>query len=310
MPLGPQPGSRLREDAAMESATLTVHTEDGRDLEVVVDGPAEGPVLVFHSGTPSGAVSFPILSGPAAARGTRTVSWSRPGYGSSTPQPGRTVASVAADTDAVLRALDVTDFVTLGWSGGGPHALACAALLPDRCRAAALVGGVAPRDATGFDWLAGMGAENLEEFAAAAAGATALEAFLEPVGRSLRSVTAEGIVAGMGDLVDEVDRTATKGEIADWLAASMRRAVAAGTEGWRDDDLAFVDDWGIELSSISCPVSVWQGEHDRMVPDSHARWLAEQIAGATLRLDPAEGHISLMLRSEEILADLLAAAGT
>jgi pimeloyl-ACP methyl ester carboxylesterase len=292
----------------MDTATLTVQTEDGRDLDVVVDGPADGPVLVFHSGTPSGAVSFPILSGPAAARGMRTVSWSRPGYGSSTPQPGRTVGSVAADTDAVLRALDATDFVALGWSGGGPHALACAALLPDRCRAVALVGGVAPYDATGFDWLAGMGAENLEEFAAAAAGATALEAFLEPARSGLAAVTGEGIVAGMGDLVDEVDRTATKGEIADWLAASMRHAMAAGTDGWRDDDLAFVSDWGVELSSISCAVSIWQGEHDRMVPDSHARWLADTIPGATLRLDPAEGHISLMLRSEEILADLLAQA--
>jgi pimeloyl-ACP methyl ester carboxylesterase len=292
----------------MDSATLTLHTEDGRDLDVVVDGPADGPVLVFHSGTPSGAVSFPILSGPAAARGMRTVSWSRPGYGSSTPQPGRTVGSVAADTDAVLRGLDVTDFVTLGWSGGGPHALACAALMPDRCRAAALVGGVAPYDATGFDWLAGMGAENLEEFAAAAAGATALEAFLEPAGSALVTVTGEGIVAGMGDLVDEVDRTATRGEIADWLAASMRHATAAGTDGWRDDDLAFVADWGIELSSISCPVSVWQGEHDRMVPDSHARWLADAIPGAKLHLEAGEGHISIMLRAAEILDDLLAQA--
>jgi pimeloyl-ACP methyl ester carboxylesterase len=275
----------------------------------VVDGPPDGPVLVFHSGTPSGAVSFPILSGPAAARGMRTVSWSRPGYGASTSQPGRTVASVAADTDAVLSALGVADFVTLGWSGGGPHALACAALMPDRCRAAALVGGVAPYDAKGLDWMAGMGAENLEEFGAAAAGATALEAFLEPAGSGLRTVTGDGIVAGMGDLVDEVDRTATQGEIADWLAASMRHAVAAGTDGWRDDDLAFVNDWDVELSSISCAVTVWQGEHDRMVPHSHGSWLAERIPGATLRLDPAEGHISLMLRSEEILADLLAAAG-
>jgi pimeloyl-ACP methyl ester carboxylesterase len=292
----------------MQSQTLTLSTDDGRDLDVVVDGPADGPVLVFHSGTPSGAVSFPILSGPAAERGLRTVSWSRPGYGGSTAQPGRTVASVTADTDVVLRQLGVDDFVTLGWSGGGPHALACAALMPGRCRGTALVGGVAPYDAAGLDWLAGMGAENLEEFGAAAAGASALEAFLAPAREGLVTVTGEGIAAGMGDLVDEVDRAATQGELADWLAASMRHAMAAGTDGWRDDDLAFVSDWGIELSSISCAVSIWQGEHDRMVPDSHARCLADTIPGATLRLDPAEGHISLMLRSEEILADLLAQA--
>jgi pimeloyl-ACP methyl ester carboxylesterase len=293
----------------MQSQTLTLPTDDGRDLDVVVDGPADGPVLVFHPGTPSGAVSFPILSGPAAQRGLRTVSWSRPGYGASTSQPGRTVAAAAADTDAVLRHLGVDDFVTLGWSGGGPHALACAALLPDRCRATALVGGVAPYDAAGLDWLAGMGAENLEEFGAAAAGASALEAFLAPARDGLATVTGEGIAAGMGDLVDEVDRAATQGELAAWLAASMRHAMAAGTDGWRDDDLAFVADWGVDLSSISSPVTAWQGEHDRMVPASHARWLAGNIPGATARVDAGEGHISLMLRSAEILDGLLAAVG-
>jgi pimeloyl-ACP methyl ester carboxylesterase len=208
----------------------------------------------------------------------------------------------------VLRQLGVECFLTVGWSGGGPHALACAALLPDRCRGAALVGGVAPYDATGFEWLAGMGAENLEEFGAAAAGASALEAFLTPARDGLQTVTAEGIAAGMGDLVDEVDRSATQGELADWLAASMRRAVAAGTDGWRDDDLAFVTDWGFDPSAISVPVSVWQGAHDRMVPAAHAQWLAATIPGARLHLDAAEGHISFMLRADEILDDLLAQA--
>jgi pimeloyl-ACP methyl ester carboxylesterase len=298
----------MGDDAAMDSQALTVQTPDGRDLDVVLEGPADGPVLVFHSGTPSGAVSFPFLSAPAADRGLRTVSWSRPGYGTSTSQPGRTVASVTADTDAVLAHLGAEDFLTVGWSGGGPHALACAALMPGRCRAAALVGGVAPYNAGGVDWLAGMGAENLEEFAAAAAGATALEAFLTPARAGLQTVTGEGIAAGMGDLVDEVDRTATQGELADWLAASMRRAVSAGTDGWRDDDLAFVGDWGFDLSAIAVPVTVWQGEHDRMVPAAHARWLADAIPGATPRIDAAEGHISFMLRAEEILDDLLVQA--
>jgi pimeloyl-ACP methyl ester carboxylesterase len=292
----------------MQSQTLILPTGDGRDLDVVVDGPTDGPVLVFHPGTPSGAVSFPILSGPAADRGLRTVSWSRPGYGGSTTQPGRTVASVTNDTDAVLRHLGVEDFVTLGWSGGGPHALACAALMPGRCRATVLVGGVAPYDADGLDWMAGMGAENLEEFGAAVAGASALEGFLTPARDGLLTVTGEGIAAGMGDLVDEVDRAATQGELADWLAASMRHAMAPGTDGWRDDDLAFVTDWGFDLSSITGPVTLWQGEHDRMVPAPHARWLAGHIPGATARIDPAEGHISPMLRSAEILDELLAAA--
>jgi pimeloyl-ACP methyl ester carboxylesterase len=278
---------------------------DGRDLEVVVDGPAQGPVLVFHTGTPSGALSMPLMAGPAATRGLRTVSWSRPGYGASSSQPGRSVADVVADATEVLAHLEVDSFVTLGWSGGGPHALACAALLPERCRASALIGGVAPYDAAGLDWTAGMGPENLQEFAAAAGGTESMEAFLRPIREPLASMTADQVVEGLGELIDDVDRSAAAGELAEWLAGSMRRAVAAGIDGWRDDDLAFVKGWGFDLSAIAQPVTIWQGEHDRMVPDSHGRWLAAHIDGAALRLDPSEGHLSLIHRADEILDDLL-----
>ena len=152
-----------------ESAVHTVPAAGGRQLEVLVSGPEDGLPLVFHEGTPGGLVAFPPMVTAAAERGLRTVMYARPGYGASTPQPGRRVADAAADVTAVLDALGAGDFVTAGWSGGGPHALACAALLPGRCRAAATIAGVAPRQADGLDWLAGMGEENLAEFAAAQA---------------------------------------------------------------------------------------------------------------------------------------------
>jgi pimeloyl-ACP methyl ester carboxylesterase len=294
----------------MDTRAFTLTTADGRDLEVVLDGPEHGPVLVFYPGTPSGAVSCPLLTGPAARRGMRTVTWSRPGYGTSTSQPGRDVVDVVSDAVEVLDRLGADNLVTIGWSGGGPHALATTALLADRCRGAALIGGAAPYGADGLDWLSGMGPENLEEFAAAVAGHAAMEDFLRPMRDPLRAMTASQVAETLGELIDDVDRAAAAGELAAFLAASMRRAVATGTDGWRDDDLAFVKDWGFDVSSISRPVTIWQGVHDRMVPDSHGRWLAEHIPGATLRLEQTEGHLSLMHRAEEILDDLLSGQAT
>jgi pimeloyl-ACP methyl ester carboxylesterase len=294
----------------MDTRTFMLTLADGRDLEVVLDGPEHGPVLVFYPGTPSAAVSCPLLTGPAARRGMRTVAWSRPGYGASTSRPGRTVADVVGDAVEVLDHVGVDSFITIGWSGGGPHALATTALLADRCRGAALIGGIAPHGAEGLDWTAGMGPENLEEFAAAATGTAAIEDFLRPLRGPVSAMTASHVADGLGELIDDVDRAAAGGELAAFLAASMRGAVAAGIDGWRDDDLAFVKDWDVDLSTISRPITIWQGVHDRMVPASHGQWLAEHIPGATLRLEPSDGHLSLMHRAEEILDDLLSGQAT
>ena len=146
---------------------LTVRTEDGRDLEVVRSGPPDANPLVWYGGTPTeGSEIPPHVSRAVTEGGWQVVSYSRPGYAGSTVQPDRTVADAAADTVAVLDHLGINRFVALGWSGGGPHALACAALLPGRCSAAATLAGVAPYDAEGLNWLDGMARENHEEFGA------------------------------------------------------------------------------------------------------------------------------------------------
>jgi pimeloyl-ACP methyl ester carboxylesterase len=220
---------------------LTVRSENGRDVEVLVEGPDSGPVLIFHDGTPTAAVPFPPLSAPAMERGLRTVTFSRPGYAASTPQPGRSVASVVADTAAILDALGEERFLTIGWSGGGPHALACAALLPDRCTAAATLASVAPYGVAGLDWLAGMGPENIEEFGAALDGEERLNPYLEREAAVLREVTGSDVAAALGGLVSDVDRRALTGDYAALMAQTFRRAVSAGIAGWRDDDLASRD---------------------------------------------------------------------
>src|SRR5918911_4113642 len=175
--------------------TTTVRVQHGRELEVLQVGPADGLPFVLHLGTPSAAVDIPQLTRPAAARGLRTVTYSRPGYTRSTPAPGRCVADAAGDTAAVLDALGVDRFVTLGWSGGGPQALACAALLPGRCLAAGTLAGPVPHEAEGLDWMAGMGEENIAEFGAARAGRPELTAFLEPAAAELADVTGAQVTA-------------------------------------------------------------------------------------------------------------------
>src|SRR5712692_8827556 len=287
---------------------LTVHSEKERNVEVLVEGPDSGPVLIFHDGTPTAAVPFPPLSAPATDRGLRTVTFSRPGYATSTPQPGRSVASVVADTAAVLDALNAERFLTIGWSGGGPHALACAALLPNRCTAAATLASVAPYGVAGLDWLAGMGPENIEEFGAAIDGEERLNPYLEREAAVLRKVTGSDVAAALGGLVSEVDKRVLTGDYAEIMAHSFRRAVSAGIAGWRDDDLAFTRPWGFELSTIRVPVAIWQGDEDRMVPFAHGKWLAANIPGARSRLLTGDGHLSLVTHLERVLDELLVMA--
>jgi pimeloyl-ACP methyl ester carboxylesterase len=284
---------------------------DGRRLDLLTAGPADGLPLVFHNGTPGGLVTFPAMVDAAAARGLRTVMYARPGYGGSTPQPGRTVASAAADVAAVLDGLGAGPFLTVGWSGGGPHALACAAGLPGRCLAAATVAGVAPYAAPGLDWLDGMGAENLAEFGAAEQGEAALTAYLDAAAATLSRVTGDQVAASLGDLASAADQAVITTGFAEYLAAAFRSALRGGIAGWRDDDLAFVTGWGFRLNgSFQVPVAVWQGDADRMVPFGHGAWLASQLPGARAHLESGEGHLTLVARKfGAVLDDLLDLAG-
>jgi len=289
---------------------ITVPADEGRVLEALVGGPDDALPLVFHTGTPSGLVWNAPLAEAAAARGLRTVLYARPGYGGSTPQPGRLVADAAADVDKILERIGADEFVTAGWSGGGPHALACAALLPVRCLAAATIAGVAPSDSPGLDWMGGMAEENHEEFGAALAGEAELTTFLNGAAGLLREISAAEVADGLGGLLSETDKAALTAEFADYLAAAFRAAVTPGIDGWRDDDLAFTRDWGLSLDALghATPVAIWQGDQDRMVPQTHGAWLAANIPLARARFRPGEGHLSLISRLGEILDDLMTLA--
>ncbi|MFG1926891.1 alpha/beta fold hydrolase [Cryptosporangium sp. NPDC048952] len=251
---------------------MDVRTADGRTLEAV-DGGGTGPVVFWHHGTPhTGALLEPMLAA-AGARGLRLVSYARPGYGGSTPLPGRTVASAASDVAAIADALGIERFATMGASGGGPHALACAALLPSRVTAVASIAGLSPYDGDP-GWFAGMADD--AALKSAADGRDARVRYDE---------TAEFEPASF----TEADYAALSG---DWAAVGKDAgaAAASGPVGAIDDDLAYVAPWGFAPATITVPVLVVHGVDDRMVPVHHA----ERLPASTRWIRPGDGHISVL----------------
>ncbi|HUN37445.1 MAG TPA: alpha/beta hydrolase [Trebonia sp.] len=282
---------------------------DGRWLDLRVSGPAGGVPLIYHHGTPGASTPFRAMERAVHARGLRLVTTSRPGYGDSSPQPGRQVVDVVADTRAVLAEIGASRCLVAGWSGGGPHALACAARLP-AAAAVLVIAGVAPYAADGLDWLAGMGEDNVNEFGATLKGEADLRSYLEPERETLKQVTAEGIVAAMESLLPEVDRAVLTGELGEDMAASFHAAMRSGVEGWLEDDLAFAQPWGFDLAEISVPTAIWQGSEDLMVPFAHGQWLAPRVPGALVHLEQGEGHLSIGVGGlDRMLDELVAVAG-
>ena len=257
---------------------------DGRRLRAYDAGGAgaSGRLAVFwHHGTPNiGAPPTPLF--PAAERlGIRWVAHDRPGYGGSTPVPDRNVASVAADVAAVADALGIDRFAVMGHSGGGPHALACAALLPERVVGVVAVAGLAPFDAEGLDWFAGMAPAGVASLRAAAAGRAAKERH-------------EAGAEFDPEVFTPADHAALSGEWGSWLGGVVGPAVEAGPGGLIDDDLAYVAPWGFDPSRVAAPVLFLHGGRDRVAPVSHGEWLARRCPSAELRLRPDDGHISVL----------------
>lgn len=287
---------------------MRVPVADGRELEVVLYGPRDGVPIVVHHGTPGVAGLFDSLIEAGAERGVRHITYSRPGYGGSTRHPGRSVVDCTADVVAIADALGYERFHSIGGSGGAPHSIACAALLPDRVISAAAVCTPAPLDAPGLDWTAGMGAENIAEIAAVRASDRVLEEYLEREAVEMEGASADEIAAVLGDVVSDADRRMITGSFAQWLAEDCVKSLASGVWGWFDDDRALFRDWGFDLRETGAPLTLWHGVDDRFVPVAHGEWMAA-ATGAKAELRAGEGHLSLAIRCYgEILDGLLESA--
>jgi len=263
--------------------TYEIVAPDGRTLHVYDTGDAEvesDAVVIWHHGTPQiGEPPGPLVSALGQCR-MRCVSYDRPGYGGSAPHHGRDVASAAADVAAIADALGIEEFATVGVSSGGPHALACAALLPGRVTGAVNVAGPAPFGADGLDWFAGMADAAAARMHAGLRGRVAIETHLSSTGFAADGLTLSDLTA----LVDDWR----------WLGAISQQAMASGFRGVVDDVLSMVTPWGFRPSEISAPVLVVHGGDDRIVPSAHGEWLAHHLDVAELWLRPGDGHIAVL----------------
>ena len=271
----------------------TARTPDGRTLAIEDAGdPAGRPVLV-HNGTPNSRHLYGPAVADAAARGLRLIGYDRPGYGGSTPQPGRTVADCAADARAICAELGIERLAMWGVSGGGPHVLACAALLPDLVTAAASLASLAPADAEGLDWFDGMGQDNADDYRLLKTDPDAVRAKLESDREQALAASAADLAKMLETLLTPTDAAVLTGEFAEYLAYADREGLAPGTQGWWDDGVAHASPWGFELSAIGVPVLLMHGRHDQFVPFGHGQWLAARIPGVDARLLDHDGHLTL-----------------
>ena len=265
----------------MDVRELDVALPDGRTLHAYDTGPAaERLVVVWHHGTPNIGPPPEPLFADAERLGIRWLGYDRPGYGGSSPRPGRTVASAAPDVAAVADAAGVERFAVMGHSGGAPHALACAALLPERVSALVAISSLAPFAADGLDWFAGM----------APSGVAGLRAALE--GREAKE-RHEASATDDGSGFTAADRAALAGDWS-WVMTVVMPALEGGPGALIDDDLAYVAPWGFDPAAIRRRVLFVHGSEDRVVPATHGEWLAAHVPGAELRFGRNDGHVSVL----------------
>ncbi|MFC3345947.1 alpha/beta fold hydrolase [Streptomyces echinoruber] len=282
-----------------------VRTADGRRLRFDVSGDPHGsPVFLLH-GMPGSRVGPRPRPMFLHQRGARLISFDRPGYGGSDRRPGRRVADVVADVAVVADALRLDRFAVAGRSGGAPHALACAALLPERVTRAAALVGLAPRDAEGLDWFAGMAPSNVSEFRAACTDPERYAARLIPRSLAIRSNPARLLEELRADLTDEDRMIVSDLTIRSMLLRAYLEALRTSPYGWLDDVLALTGPWGFDPAQIRVPVLLWHGARDVFSPASHSSWLAARIPRATAVLEPAAAHFAALRALPDVLDWLL-----
>ncbi len=278
----------------------TITTADGRVLCLEVAGDPDGPVIVYHHGTPMSRLLFSAHVADVETKGACLVGYDRPGYGGSSRHQGRSVADVVADVRAIAADLGTERVLTWGISGGGPHALACAALAPDLIAAAASLAAPAPYGAQGLDYFEGMGELNVEDIKLALRDPEAYEKKATADAEEMRQATVEEMIEQLESLLSEVDLDAFSGELATFLADSAHIGLDSGADGYIDDGFAFLRPWGFDPADTAVPVLLWQGRNDQFVPFGHGKWLADRIRGVEAHLSDSDGHLTLFGRVPDV----------
>ncbi|MEU6534397.1 alpha/beta hydrolase [Streptomyces sp. NPDC047000] len=283
-----------------------VRTADGRRLRVECSGdPGGRPVFLLH-GTPGSRVGPRPRPMYLYQRGVLLISYDRPGYGGSDRLPGRRVVDVVQDVAAVADALGVDRFAVVGRSGGAPHALACAARLPHRVTRAAALVTLAPRDAEGLDWFAGMAPSNVDEFSTAVADPGGFEARLFPRSASIRADPAQLLEELRKEMTGDDRRIVSDNGVRSMLLRNYCEALRTSPYGWIDDSFALTEPWGFDPACIQVPVLLWHGARDAFSPVAHSSWLAERIPHVTSVIEPSSAHFGALRALPDVLSWSLA----
>lgn len=278
----------------MASSTQVATARDGRTLTFAEWGePAGFPVFTLH-GTPGSRFNRHYDESTYAEVGARVITYDRPGYGGSDRHLGRRVVDCADDVAALADTLGIERFAVIGGSGGGPHALAVAARLPERVTKVTCAVGIAPYDAPDLDFLEGMDPLNVQELDWALHGEEVLVPELEREATEMLERVAADPAKIIGDEwgLSEADRAElARTERHEIIRQSTSEAVRNGVWGWVDDDLCFVRPWGFDIAEIRVPTRVTYGTTDVLVPRGHGEWLARNVPGAEVVIEEGHGHI-------------------
>ncbi len=289
----------------MSVDTTMVRASGGRELCVETGGDANGRPVLIHHGSPGARLLFADWVSDAAEDGVRLICYDRPGYGRSTPHPGRIVADCVADVRAIAAALGYDRIAVWGISGGGPHALACAALLPDLVCAVASLASIAPYGPPDLDFFTDMGQDNVDDIQLLLRDPAAAHEKLASDREGLLQATAATVTDGIESLISPADAAALRSGLDEYLLRSMQLGLEPGDQGWWEDGQVHVEDWGFSFDDIELPVQLWHGRHDKFVPFQHGEWLAKQIPGAEAHLSDDDGHLTLLFKLRQIHAWLL-----
>jgi pimeloyl-ACP methyl ester carboxylesterase len=258
-------------------------------LRALEAGDLRGEPILVHNGMPNSRLLFDDDVQRARRQGVRLISYDRPGYGGSTRRPGRTVADCAADVQAIASEFGIDRLAMWGFSGGGPHALACAAQLSELVTSVAVLASFAPWDAEGLDYFAGMSEAEIGGIKLTLEDPVAARAEHERDRLQMPCEMTDSLRAFLSPADAEVITDALGG----FLTKAIRTGLGPGSDGWWDDSVAALNPWGFDLASIRTPVLVLHGRQDRLVPFAHGQWLARTVPGAQAQLTEYDGHFTL-----------------
>jgi pimeloyl-ACP methyl ester carboxylesterase len=278
----------------MRITTYSASSSGGRHLAVQVSGDRHGEPVFYLHGTPGSRVGPHPTNLELTARNVWLISFDRPGYGRSDRWESRRVVDVAQDVEAIADGLSLDRFAVLGRSGGGPHALACAARLPTRVTRAAALVSLAPWRASGLEWFDGMADANVTSYRIAASDREALTTLLVKAAAKIMANPASHFATLSSEMPEADRRIVADEEIRTLLEQNFREGLRNSAEGWIDDVLAFCSPWGFDVSDIRVPVYLWHGTRDVFSPVAHSRWLADRIPGARMELSMYRAHFGAL----------------